>query len=149
MNPASPRWQIVLGTCACAAAGAYVYAVDPAHGGYPQCLLYNSTGYYCAGCGATRACHALLHGRLLEAAHDNLLFMILLPLALTLVMRTALAAWRMDRWPSVTLDQRTFIRTAVSLAALALLFMTLRNLPGTLRAAAAVSLARRPNPRSC
>ena len=131
MNPAaSPRWQIVVATCACAAASAYVYAVDPARGGYPQCLLYNATGYYCAGCGATRACHALLHGRVLEALHDNALFVALLPLVLLLALRTATTAWRDDRWPPMTLPQRTFIWRALSFAALALIFAAARNLPG-------------------
>ena len=126
----SPRWHIALSTCACAAASAYVYVVDPAHGGYPQCLLYQATGLYCAGCGATRACHALLHGRLLEALHDNLLFVALLPIALALLARVAVIAWRDDRWPASTLSQRTFVQTALGLVTLAALFMTLRNLPG-------------------
>jgi hypothetical protein len=130
MNPASPRWQIALGTCACAAASAYVYAIDPARGGYPQCLLHAATGLYCAGCGATRACHALLHGRLLEALHDNLLFVTLLPVLLAVVIRLAVSAWRTNRWPTATLEQRTFLRSALGLGLLALLFMTLRNLPG-------------------
>ena len=63
----STRAQIVLATCACGGATAFLYAVDPSrHAVYPQCLLYNTTGIYCAGCGATRAIHALLHGRVLD-----------------------------------------------------------------------------------
>jgi hypothetical protein len=131
MNPlASPRWQIALGACACAAAGAYVYAVDPAQGGYPQCLLYNATGLYCAGCGATRALHALLHGRVIEALHDNVLFVTLLPFALALALQGAARAWKNDRWPTVTLSPRDFLVRALSLAMLAFVFATLRNLPG-------------------
>ena len=130
MNLASPRWQIALGTCACAAASAYVYAVDPARGGYPQCLLHQTTGLYCAGCGATRACHALLHGRLLDALHDNLLFVTLLPLIFAVIIRLAVPAGRNNRWPSATLEQRTFLRGSLGLGVLALLFMALRNLPG-------------------
>jgi len=131
MNPlASPRWQIALGACACAAAGAYVYAVDPTQGGYPQCLLYNATGLYCAGCGATRALHALLHGRVMDALHDNVLFVTLLPFALTLAFQVALATWKNDHWPAFPLSQREFLGCALGLAALALVFATLRNLPG-------------------
>src|ERR1700743_2055126 len=78
-----PRAQIVLTACACAGASIFVYAVDPSrHAVYPQCLLYQTTGIYCAGCGATRAIHALLHGRVVEALHDNALFVAALPLLL-------------------------------------------------------------------
>jgi len=131
MNPASsPRWQIALGACACAAASAYVYAVDPARGAYPQCLLYQATGLYCAGCGATRACHALLHGRVIEALHDNLLFISLLPVALALVALYAGKAWRANRWPAVHVPERKLLRGGLSFVALMLLFMAARNLPG-------------------
>jgi len=131
MNPAaSPRWQIAVGACACAAASAYVYAVDPAPGTYPQCLLYQTTGLYCAGCGATRAVHALLHGRVLEALHDNVLFVTLLPVALVMAALLAVRAWRDDRWPPVHVPQRTIIMRGLGLLALALLFMALRNVPG-------------------
>lgn len=131
MNPAtSPRWQIALGACACAATSAYVYAVDPAHGAYPQCLLYQTTGLYCAGCGATRACHALLHGRLLEALHDNVLFVSLLPIAIVLAALYAARAWRADRWPTLHLPERHLLRGGLGIVALMFLFMAIRNLPG-------------------
>lgn len=32
---------------------------------YPPCVLYAVTGFYCPGCGGTRACAALLKGRFL------------------------------------------------------------------------------------
>jgi hypothetical protein len=131
MNPtASPRWQIAVGACACAAASAYVYAVDPASGAYPQCLLYQTTGLYCAGCGATRAFHALLHGRVLEALHDNVLFVTVLPVMLVVTALLAARAWSDNRWPALRVTPRTLVWRCVGFAALALLFMTLRNLPG-------------------
>ena len=30
------------------------------------CVLHNLTGYYCPGCGGTRAIHALLHGHIVR-----------------------------------------------------------------------------------
>lgn len=45
-----------------------------------QCLLYRSTGLYCLGCGGQRAFHALLHGDVAVAAHNNLLIFLVLPL---------------------------------------------------------------------
>ncbi len=126
----SARWQIVAASCACATASAYVYAVDPAQGGYPSCFLYRTTGIYCAGCGATRAFHALLHGRLAEALHDNLLFVSLLPGALALAGLYAWKAWTRNAWPAVTLSQAQFFRTGLGLVLLLFAFMALRNLPG-------------------
>jgi hypothetical protein len=132
MNPAaSPRWQIALGACACAAAGAYMYAVDPSSGLYPSCLFYRTTGLYCAGCGATRACHALLHGRVLEALHDNLLFVSLLPVGIVLGALVASRAWRADRWPAIYFSERGLLRGGLGFVALMVLFMAVRNLPGT------------------
>ncbi len=127
----SPRWTIALGACACAAGGAYAFAVDPADGAYPLCVFHALTGYYCAGCGATRALHALLHGRVLEAAHDNVLFVLLLPMALVLAGRTTFSAWRDDRWPTATLNPRPLLKRAAALVMIAALFMTVRNIPGT------------------
>jgi hypothetical protein len=126
-----PRAQIVLGTCACAAASLFVYAVDPSrHAVYPQCLLYNATGLYCAGCGATRALYALLHGRLLDALHDNVLFVAALPVLLYVLGTHALAAWRANAWPRVHVQPSRVVWGGTVAFALAVGFMVLRNLPG-------------------
>ena len=127
----SPRAQIVLGTCACAAASIFVYAVDPSrHAVYPQCLLYNATGLYCAGCGATRALYALLHGRLLDALHDNVHYEAALPVLLYVLGSHALAAWRANAWPRVHVQPRRVLWGGAGTFALAVGFMVLRNLPG-------------------
>ena len=34
---------------------------------FPPCLFHLATGYYCPGCGGTRAVSALLHGQLLRS----------------------------------------------------------------------------------
>ena len=34
---------------------------------WPPCLFHLFTGYYCPGCGGTRAAAALVHGRLLQS----------------------------------------------------------------------------------
>jgi len=127
----SPRTQIVLGTCACAAASLFLYSVDPSRNAvYPQCLLYNATGLYCAGCGATRALYALLHGRLLVALHDNVLFVAALPLVLCVLAAHLLAAWRANAWPRVHVQPRRVLGGGVGIFALVVAFMVLRNLPG-------------------
>jgi hypothetical protein len=129
--PFSTRAQIALTVCACAGASAFLYAVDPnRHAVYPQCLLYNTTGIYCAGCGATRAMYALLHGRILEALHDNALFIAALPLLLYVAGSYALTAWRANAWPAISIDNRTLLGRGIAIFLLLLTFMLLRNLPG-------------------
>ncbi len=127
----STRTQVALASCACAGATAFLYAVDPhRHAVYPQCLLYNMTGIYCAGCGATRALYALLHGRLLEALHDNLLFVGAL-LLLAFVFGTYLwAAWRDNVWPETMINSQKLTRRGLLLLMLVFGFTVLRNLPG-------------------
>jgi hypothetical protein len=56
--------------------------VDPQQAALPLCALHQATGLHCPGCGATRATHELLHGRLLWALRDNALWVLSLPLVL-------------------------------------------------------------------
>jgi hypothetical protein len=128
---ASTRAQIVLGACACAGASLFVYAVDPSrHAVYPQCMLYNATGIYCAGCGATRAVYALLHGRVLDALHDNALFVAALPWLLFVAGTYLLNAWRGNAWPEVFVDGNKLAWRAVIVFLVMIAFMIVRNLPG-------------------
>jgi hypothetical protein len=93
-------------------------------------MLYNATGLYCAGCGATRAVYALLHGRLLDALHDNALFVAALPVLLYVLATHAVAAWRANAWPRVYVQPRRVLVGGLGTFALAVAFMVLRNLPG-------------------
>jgi len=125
------RRQIATGCLACAAGAAFLFTVNPSHYAvYPQCLLYNTTGIYCVGCGATRALYALLHGQVLTALHDNVLFVALLPLLLWIAGKYLARAWLANAWPSLDLDSRQTLRVAVVLLPLVLAFAILRNLPG-------------------
>jgi hypothetical protein len=127
----STRAQIALAACACGGASAFLFAVDPSrHAVYPQCFLYNATGIYCAGCGATRALYALLHGRVLAALHDNALFVAMLPFLLYVAGSYALAGWRANVWPAIPLESRMLLRGGLAIFALMVAFMILRNLPG-------------------
>jgi hypothetical protein len=127
----SVRGQIVLGSCLCAGASAFLFAVDPTrHAIYPQCFLYRTTGIYCAGCGATRALYALLHGRIFTALHDNALFVTALPFLLAVGGVYAWKSWRANAWADTSLDGRSALRRGLGLFLLLLLFMLARNLPG-------------------
>jgi hypothetical protein len=46
---------------------------------FPGCMFRALTGYFCVGCGLTRALHALVHGDLLRAFAMNPLAVLLLP----------------------------------------------------------------------
>ncbi len=128
----STRAQLALTACACGGATAFLFAVDPSrHAVYPQCLLYNATGIYCAGCGATRALYALLHGRVLVALQDNALLIAALPLILYVVGTYAMAAWSANAWPRLPVDARQLAWRALAIFAVMVAFMVARNLPGT------------------
>lgn len=125
------RSQIVLAACACAAGSAFVFAINPnQHAVYPQCLLYRTTGIYCAGCGATRAVYALLHGRVLEAVHDNALFVAILPLIGWYGLRHLGQAWKANVWPRIQMENRALLRMSLLVLGLMAGFTLLRNLPG-------------------
>ena len=68
--------------CACATAAAAVYVAvnNPAGSGvhFPACPLYAMTGFYCPGCGLTRATHAFLRGQIGAAFGFNLFFPVFL-----------------------------------------------------------------------
>lgn len=70
-------------TTAAASSAAAVFVlrhVDPNAAGnpLPPCVFHALTGYWCPGCGMTRALHALVHGDLLHALHMNPLGMLML-----------------------------------------------------------------------
>ena len=103
-----------------AAGAALLLRFPPAqYGFYPLCPIHQLTGLLCPGCGATRALAALLHGNLAEAWHQNALILLLLPAALSYLLRAELPNLR-----------HPHTRTAWLLVAIATTVFTLtRNLP--------------------
>lgn len=62
-------------------AGAAVFAFNPEQVSvFPPCLFHRLTGWWCPGCGTTRALHQLLHGNLTAALRFNPVAICLLPL---------------------------------------------------------------------
>jgi len=62
---------------------------------FPPCMFLAFTGYYCIGCGLTRALHALVHGDLLRAFSMNPLGLTTLALVPLMVLWSA--GWN-PRW---------------------------------------------------
>jgi hypothetical protein len=87
---ASP-WRIFTAIAGLAmAAGALVtlFLFDPAtHGLYPVCLLHQTTGLLCPGCGTLRALHQLTHGNFAAAWRLNSFVVALLPVGFWLAAR--------------------------------------------------------------
>lgn len=104
----------------------YVAAVDPnAPGHYPVCPVLAATGWWCPGCGGLRAVHALAHGDLATAAHDNLLVVVL-----AMVVGVLWSGWL---WAALTGGRAPKVRFGLPQTVLLLLvlavFMVYRNLP--------------------
>lgn len=58
-----------------------VYHWNPETAGFfPVCPFRALTGYYCPGCGMTRALHQLMHGNIMVALNHNLLLVLSAPL---------------------------------------------------------------------
>jgi Protein of unknown function (DUF2752) len=55
---------------------------DPntAHSRFPGCIFLSVTGFFCPGCGITRALHAVVHGDVARAFAMNPLAIIIIPL---------------------------------------------------------------------
>ena len=103
-----------------------LWRLDPRQLSVPTCGLYMTTGLYCPGCGATRATHELLHGRLLAALHDNAFWVFALPLALYAMaseIRRHLHGRPLPGNPAAN------PRWLIAMAVLVVIFSVLRNVP--------------------
>jgi hypothetical protein len=93
---------------------------------FPKCFFHSLTNLDCPGCGSQRAIHALLHGNIAEAADQNLLVILFLPLlgysAITAVGNTFFG-WN---WKQSLFYSSIFVRSVLTVV---LLFWILRNVP--------------------
>lgn len=120
-RPASARLTAIILAAAALVGAATVFFFNPAtHQFYPVCTFHALTGLNCPGCGMTRAAHALLHGNLALALHDNAL----------LVLALAGLAVR-GVWLAVRQRGGEFfpVKFLWPLLGAALVFAVLRNLP--------------------
>jgi hypothetical protein len=113
--------------CCLLAGAAYVAADDPSDGGaFLPCPFRTLTGWWCPGCGMTRATHHLLRGNVTQALQYNL-FVVAILLGLTAtwlvwLLHRAGRSINVTRWAPVW---------AQVLAGTALVtFAVVRNLPG-------------------
>jgi hypothetical protein len=90
----------------------------------PLCPFHAVTGLWCPGCGGLRMVHALLHGRLAEAATDNVFLLAAAPFVLFFL---ALWSWRTLR--GERFDVKLTKPQAALLLALTVTWFVTRNLP--------------------
>lgn len=113
--------------CCLLAGAAYVAANDPAEsGGFLPCPFRSLTGWWCPGCGLTRATHHLLHGDVVQALRFNA-FVVLILAALSatwLVWLVRSAGRPLERLRVIP------VRVQVLAASVLLGFALVRNLPG-------------------
>jgi len=105
---------------------AALWWVEPARLHLPLCQFHTATGLHCPGCGAVRATHELLHGRLRAALRYNALWVSVLPLCTY----AGLSEWRRRRcgrplWGDLSRRRWPLVLLAVA----AVLFFVLRNVP--------------------
>ena len=74
---------------------------------FPVCGLYALTGYYCPGCGMTRALHCVLHGNIVRAIQYNALLVAALPVLMYLYVWWMTWAFKGKRLPVFHLSRRT------------------------------------------
>ena len=120
------RLGIVLGVLALLGA-ATLWLLREGPAGMPlTCILHDTTGLHCAGCGMTRAVHAVLEGRFLEAFRLNPLGVVVVPL-LFLALVPEVVGWVRGEAPKwrLPIGRPGWIGIAV----LILAYMVLRNLP--------------------
>lgn len=126
LHPGRAVW-VALGVLALAWAAVELRQRGPGGVAFlPGCLLRQTTGLLCPGCGMTRASHAFLNGRITEAFRLNPLGMVLLPTAL-IGIGIGLIAWVRGRQP--TRRSTPGARVTWLIVATILAFGILRNLP--------------------
>jgi hypothetical protein len=112
----------------CVVLAVVLHRVGPGLGGFsPGCVFRQTTGFYCAGCGMTRAAYHLLHLEPAKAFRMNPLMVLLLPVIIAGISLEVLAWVRGPERPTPRL--RPGWKTTVVLVTVILLYGVVRNFP--------------------
>lgn len=122
-----PRIKIIIFSMSVLVLGFLYYFFNPVgHSFFPECPFYTLTGLYCPGCGSQRAFYELLHGHLLKAVHENLLFVLAVPFVIySAVVYCGINLFGKP-WKQVTYYTPQVAKIALGFV---LIFWVLRNLP--------------------
>jgi Protein of unknown function (DUF2752) len=118
------QWLGLVGTCLCVST--LLYCTNPDRVTFfPRCLIQSVTGFYCPGCGATRALHHITHCNLQAAIRLNALSP-LIPLVLAYSFTSiTLETFRGTTLPKVFATRRLIVLLTCAVLA----FAILRNIP--------------------
>jgi hypothetical protein len=111
-----------------AAATVALHVRDPhASGSWGYCPMA-LLGIYCPGCGGLRAVNDLTHGDLIGAVSSNALLLLAMPIAVFVLARWAIDAWRGRQRGRTALSSWPVLSVGIALATV---FTVARNLPGS------------------
>lgn len=111
-----------------AAATIALHVRDPhASGSWGYCPI-SLLGFYCPGCGGLRAVNDLTHGDLAGAVSSNALLIIAMPLAVFVLARWTVDAWRGRQRGRTALSSWPVLSAGIALTTV---FTVVRNLPGS------------------
>lgn len=94
----------------------------------PPCGFYLATGYYCPGCGMTRALHSVLQGDIVRAIKFNAVLVLALPVLIYFYILWMNWAFTGRRMPTFTISRKV----SWTLVAIILTFVVGRNFPGAI-----------------
>ena len=120
------RWGgLVLASLTVLSGAAILFRFDPAaHGFYPFCIFYRTTGLLCPGCGSLRSFHHLLHGEVVDAIRYNPLLVASCPFLIWFGARLLGRALGKEMKPIVVKPKWMWVGLAILVG-----FGILRNLP--------------------
>ena len=109
-----------------AAALLYLYFTGEGKGAGIPCVFYQTTGFYCSGCGASRALRSILHLDFYQALRYNAIFTISFPL---LAVYFSALAISFIRFGKDEISRKISMKPVWVLIALAVVYGILRNIP--------------------
>ena len=109
-----------------AAALVYLYFTGEGEGVGIPCMFHQITGFYCSGCGASRALRSILHFDFYQALRYNAIFTACLPLFA--VYFTSLSASYI-RFGKDRVSEKISMKIIYIFVAAALVYGILRNIP--------------------
>jgi hypothetical protein len=109
-----------------AAALVYLYFTGEGEGAGIPCMFHQITGFYCSGCGASRALRSILNFDFYQALRYNAIFTICLPLFAVYfgVLSVSYIRFGKDR-----VSEKISMKIIYIFVAIALVYGILRNIP--------------------
>ena len=109
-----------------AAALIYLYFTGEGEGAGIPCMFHQITGFYCSGCGASRALRSILHFDFYQALRYNAIFTLCLPLFAVYFGGLSISYIRFGK---DRVSEKISMKIVWIFIALALIYGVLRNVP--------------------